>query len=279
MKSITIYALLSCSFFISCTLNNERLKYPFSPPIITINDSILATIFEANGMQAASYNFESLLKEEVRREYISKVDSINNLENDEEFYVENVYSTHPFIYVDTTSFVNYNCNNWHTFRLPNIELVDGVYKQIYPERSTKKSPKIVKGYRVWVANLTDSLLHIELQDGESMAIQEAQDENGNWRPIEYWVNSWCGNSYYFYTMIPNQYAYFNIPVYKGDFKTKLRLKIKNSDTILYSPPFSGSIDLNQFKEPEKFPVSRYNRRRENNLWMGYIYLNQKVINN
>ena len=87
------------------------------------------------------------------------------------------------------------------------------------------------------------------QDGQPMLIQEALDEFGNWRPIEFWLNSSCGMSYKNCVIKSNHYAYYKIRKYKGDFLTKLRVKYKFYDEIRYSPTFNGKINKEQFEQP------------------------------
>ena len=80
-----------------------------------------------------------------------------------------------------------------------------------------------------------------------MMIQEALDEDSLWKPIEYWVYSGCGNSY-FNPLNLNPYTYLMVPIrkYFGEYKTKMRLKLKNGKKIIYSNTFKGSINKSQF---------------------------------
>jgi len=55
--------------------------------------------------------------------------------------------------------------------------------------------KNVKLFPVFIFNTSDSVYSIEMQDLRLIMIQEAIDPNGQWKPIEYWRDSWCGNSY------------------------------------------------------------------------------------
>lgn len=102
-------------------------------------------------------------------------------------------------------------------------------------------------FTAYFINKSDSTFHASRQDGSLIMIQEALNQKGEWQPIEYWVYSGCGNSYFdplelqpgYYTLIP-------IKEYKGSFKTKLRLKMKKDKSIFYSDTFDGSIDIHQF---------------------------------
>ncbi|MCB9195074.1 MAG: hypothetical protein H6600_09450 [Flavobacteriales bacterium] len=102
----------------------------------------------------------------------------------------------------------------------------------------------------YLANTTDTLFKATRQDGSLIMIQEAQNEKGEWKPIEYWVPSGCGNSYFDpLELKPNHFAKVAIVKYSGSFKTQLRLKLRYSRKckVLYSEPFRGSIEPSQFE--------------------------------
>lgn len=144
--------------------------------------------------------------------------------------------------------------------------VDLKHGQIYFQFETSEQPKHLKDDKFtwlknfpedyfvsYLVNTTDSTINIKRQDGSIMAIQEAKNESGKWDPIEYWVHSGCGNSYFDpMRLTPNSYAMIPIRKYEGDFKTEMRLKIKNGKQVFYSSTFEGSINKSQFrKETEK----------------------------
>jgi hypothetical protein len=87
------------------------------------------------------------------------------------------------------------------------------------------------------------------ENGRVIMIQEAKDEHGVWRPIEFWQYSWCGNSYHEEVLLPNNIAIVKVLKYDGDFETELRLKLKSDNTIIYSDSFKGKINKSQFKLP------------------------------
>ncbi|MEM7187826.1 MAG: hypothetical protein AAF466_14345 [Bacteroidota bacterium] len=106
-------------------------------------------------------------------------------------------------------------------------------------------------FEAYLINNTASTLHIDQQDGSLTMIQEALNEDGEWHPIEFWIPSGCGNSYYPLSLKPKQMVLVPIKKYSGDFETQLRLKWKNDEKIFYSAPFLGSINRSQFvKEKE-----------------------------
>ncbi|MDH4471346.1 MAG: hypothetical protein QE487_01995 [Fluviicola sp.] len=104
-------------------------------------------------------------------------------------------------------------------------------------------------FTAYLVNTTDSTFTADRQDGSLIMIQEAQNEKGEWLPIEYWVYSGCGNSYFDpLELEPGKYVLVPIKKYSGNFKTKIRLKFKKDDTLFYSDSFDGSIDKSQFEK-------------------------------
>jgi hypothetical protein len=107
-------------------------------------------------------------------------------------------------------------------------------------------------FTAYLINTTDTTFNVTRQDGSLIMIQEAMDEKGQWQPIEYWVYSGCGNSYFDpLELNPGKYVMIPIKEYHGNFKTKIRLKMKNDKKIIYSESFEGSIDKSQFEKETK----------------------------
>lgn len=108
-------------------------------------------------------------------------------------------------------------------------------------------------FTAYLINTSDSTFKAERQDGSLMMIQEAMNDSGVWQPIEYWVYSGCGNSY-FDPLELDSGKYVTIPIkkYEGSFKTQFRLKMKTNSSIFYSETFEGSLEKSQFeKQTEK----------------------------
>ena len=122
--------------------------------------------------------------------------------------------------------------------------------------------KRYKGRYVFVSNVSDREIELDAQDSRLYAKMQALNQEGKWQDIEYLPSSWCGNSYHTITLKPNHTWKFLTPIYKGTFKTQLRLALiiknnyrdENKSTILYSKPVNGSINLSQFwRKPDYFP--------------------------
>ena len=108
-----------------------------------------------------------------------------------------------------------------------------------------------KGLPCFVYNETSQIKWLLIQDSRIIVIQEAKDSNYNWRPIQIWFWSWCGNSYYRAYIKPKHYLMFKIPLYAGDYYTDLRLKLYSRDAIYYSNWYKGWINYKQFVLPKQ----------------------------
>lgn len=137
-----------------------------------------------------------------------------------------------------------------------------VKNQVYFQFHTATSPdslpsRLLRRYEgkpqdyfiCYLVNNTDSTYLVNRQDGSLIMIREALNEKGSWTPIEYWVYSGCGNSYFNPLELKSGNA-VKIPMqkYSGDFNTQIRLKFKNRGQIIYSDPYSGSINKSLFQK-------------------------------
>ena len=103
------------------------------------------------------------------------------------------------------------------------------------------------GMRVTLINNTQDLLTFAASDSRLAIVQEAQDTDGNWKPVEYLPSSGCGNSYHRVFLAPNHFWAFAAPRYKGTIPTKLRFAMALADgSQLHSNAFYGSVNPDQF---------------------------------
>ena len=103
------------------------------------------------------------------------------------------------------------------------------------------------GMRLMMVNRTKQALKFTACDSRLSIIQEAQDQHGVWKPIEYLPSSWCGNSYHQVQLNPDYYWEFAAPRYRGTSPTKLRFTLKLDDgSLIHSNEFDGSVNLAQF---------------------------------
>lgn len=117
-------------------------------------------------------------------------------------------------------------------------------------------------YSIYVFNKTTDSLKISSQDWHLFLIQEAKNQNGEWKPIEYWKYSWCGNSYLSDKLEPNGILKTETQIYNGNFKTQIRFKLLNDDKIYYSNSMVGFVNLSQFDIPNDITEYRTYQRIE-----------------
>lgn len=125
-----------------------------------------------------------------------------------------------------------------------IEELDKKYfrKRIKEVHSATNNRDFIAG----ISNYTTDTIFIPIQDGSLISIIEAKDERGEWKPIQFWPISGCGNSYHSESILPNQTIFFTVKKNFGNFHTSMRLRLHGSDTIFVSKEFKGSIDKEMF---------------------------------
>lgn len=103
-----------------------------------------------------------------------------------------------------------------------------------------------KSYPVIIENKSDSLYKIGF--GKNVRIiLEALDADGMWKPIEIPYMYRCGTGLTDLYLQSHQITCVLIPVYYGEFRTQLRLRLNNH----LSKPFSASISSKQFNPPKE----------------------------
>jgi hypothetical protein len=113
-------------------------------------------------------------------------------------------------------------------------------------------------YNVYVINTAGDTMFFEAQDSRLYMIVQAKDKSGEWKPIEYLPNSWCGNSYHKLYLPGGAYWKFETPVFEGRYKTSLRISLsyrqspQGKNEIIYSNEIRGSINQGQFWKKKKY---------------------------
>lgn len=101
-------------------------------------------------------------------------------------------------------------------------------------------------FAIYVKNNIKDTLQISCQDSHLFLLQEAKNEKGEWKPIEYWSYSWCGNSYRSRKIGPNEIIKSKSFNYSGSYVTEIRFKLFNNNKVYYSNVLKGTIELSQF---------------------------------
>lgn len=101
------------------------------------------------------------------------------------------------------------------------------------------------GYRLYLANQTDSLVGFLASDSRLSVIAEVYYDK-KWQPIEYLPNSGCGNSYHHLYLKPNEYWEFDVPKFKGKIPVKLRYRLAlGKNSYIYSNEIEASVNKKQ----------------------------------
>jgi len=80
-------------------------------------------------------------------------------------------------------------------------------------------------------------------------IQEALDTDGQWKPIEFSFGMFpCCTCSDEFIIAPKHYSATAIIKYHGDFKTKIRVKLRSHQNVYYSNVISGTINRSQFNQ-------------------------------
>ncbi|MBV8256010.1 MAG: WG repeat-containing protein [Chitinophaga sp.] len=105
---------------------------------------------------------------------------------------------------------------------------------------------LYKGYKVRIINNTDSTIQFNAQDYRLYMSMQAYINN-KWQNLEYFPQSWCGNSYMQIPLNAGNYWELTCPVYEGSQRVKLRFSLlyvngKDVEGEVFSQEFSGSIN-------------------------------------
>lgn len=146
---------------------------------------------------------------------------------------------------------------WYQFFMPR-GVVPPVSKSNLPiafvAQENPQNPTLMQWYLV---NQTQLAYQLPTENGSLLMIQEAQNKEGKWKPVEYWASQWGSGAsmpavHQTLTLEPQKAVMIVAPKYEGVLKTNLRFKFKAVDAkgkkiMLYSPVFRGSVAPTQFE--------------------------------
>jgi hypothetical protein len=106
-----------------------------------------------------------------------------------------------------------------------------------------------KAMVVRLANRTDKVIAFAACDSRLYLVQEALTDFGQWRAVEQFPHTFCGNSYHRVFLEPGEYWELYALPQPGTFKTKLRYRLEpggeqgiaKGGEAIYSNEFEGSI--------------------------------------
>lgn len=143
-------------------------------------------------------------------------------------------------------------NNFPGYFVSGIKKLNDFYS-IYKGKSAivfdiSDSSKFIN---VFLINKTDSSIFVlsDLRSKDIIMVQEAKDLLGTWRPIEFFYYDECFDTIKQSIEIPpDHYACLVSRRYKGTIETEIRFKIESENGNIYSIPFKGSVNKEQFME-------------------------------
>jgi hypothetical protein len=102
--------------------------------------------------------------------------------------------------------------------------------------------------RVWIINNTSDTIRIESEEGYYMCLLQAKNKNAQWKRIEYWVFSDCGNSYMYpkYFSPKSACSFTDNKHDSGNYQTLLRYQLLGHHKLYYSNEFIGRINEDEF---------------------------------
>jgi len=145
-----------------------------------------------------------------------------------------------------------NQNSYNSEFIANSEFK----KQFQTDLKSKVKFKLIASLNpdgkisVYIQNNTSDTISISHQDYKIFILQEAMNENGVWKPIEYWESSDCGNSYGQIKVKPNGIIETKSTKYSGNVKTKIRFKLSADNKAFYSNSLNGTINPDKLILPK-----------------------------
>ena len=226
----TLFAFLSLVLLTTCMSQKEKnndaladFKFPVVEPTASYELFEQGSIFRAVSNYNVLYIGEQ--KDTIRlKGYHSLKKYFYYLEDGLQY--ESPDSAEIIIVVDTSNYLPGESWGMHSLR-------DTLVRTSGP----------AKAYPVYIKNTTGKILDIGA-GGLIPMIMEAKDAKGNWQPIEERFVHMCGTGLSSMFLPPGEIALTTAPVYKGNFKTRMRLNYRG----ILSNEFSGKTFLSQFED-------------------------------
>lgn len=91
---------------------------------------------------------------------------------------------------------------------------------------------------------------------EPWSILEARAPDGQWYPIQYYRPQDCATDMGYLKIAPQEFCVLSLPLFTGNFRTELRLRIETGKQVLLSNTFKGRINRTQFELSPINPIRR-----------------------
>lgn len=217
---ISSLSILACS-------RMEESKRPFKlPVVISIQEPDSLRKFAVQSMVPNSAHLVGGV--------FAFTDTINLLTEKPESNTEEFYRPKRFAAYDSLS-------------SDGLEIHPNYTSNIYQNAHRPFNPGTLY-YPIYLVNQTPKTKLLYGTDGYVVSIQEAQDSAGRWYPIESRVHNTC--SIWRIQLAPQHFVMLLLHKYKGNFKTKLRVRLQNGEQTYVSQPYEGWINPQQFRLDE-----------------------------
>lgn len=256
-------------FFSSCNKKEEseypRLIVPKVKKSIRVNSKGMLRMFSDYPL-AINFNKDTILKKEVDFKSLDK--HCVGFKD-----IDTILPRYNFkIILDTTYLISLKGFHYQNLSLPdekNLIINGKIDNKIPNETQISESNKITSRYFNKTFALLDDYINcyslLIYNKGSEPTyfksikmIQEAKDVDGKWKPIEFFQTTpTCVVTNMFLKFNPKQYQAFAVMKYNGNFKTKLRVKVKINNEIYYSNEFSGQINKSQFNKDYALKYVRF----------------------
>lgn len=263
MKIKTIVLSLILGVFISCQtdLDNPEIYEFVKPKIVNtqFDDSVKSTKFKAGFVSGVFPSFVG------KYSFTNRID-INPQKRDTTIF-EDFFREYSYIELEDSIDVN----GFELIVDYEQSVMYDEYSYMYPD-----SDSFYEYYPVYFVNSTKTDKMFFGKDRYAFGIQEAFDNDSNWRPIEKRGFDFCGNGHWGLVVHPNEFVVVLMRKYEGVFKTGIRVRFVLGESVYVSKPFEGTINPNQFNVQDSLYLEKLRERIGNAAtWLFYGYPLQK----
>lgn len=251
-----LFLLLAILLFFSCEKKREislpRLTVAEVKNVVSVNSQDMLNIYTFIPL-ACNFN-----KDEKVKEFLFRFSDIKT----KKIPFDTIIPKYDLkIIIDTSYVIHNNFFEYEFVQRPKDVIQDGLINGKIPiELELINSSNKINNYSNYVSKLMDKyvncypLLIYNNSNNEVFLntefIQEAKDIDGKWKPIEFsFMYEMCGTGKDIQsTLDKKKYYAFSIIKYEGNFKTKIRVKLRNNNHIYYSNEVDGVINRSQFDQ-------------------------------
>lgn len=234
-------------------------------PGVLLAQSETDTCF-GNGMRRAWYESSAIQKRETKINgpeiFQVHVDTSRKASN----FISGSEDYYKVRIMETEFMLSYEVSNWDSLSgtQKNEWVINEKRRALHQLDSIHTYNNETNKLEVLVWNNSPDTVSLTIQDGSFQCILEAKNGVGEWQPIDLWIFSNCGNSYYRRHFAPQESSsfVFDLP-HTGSFETQLRFKLRLEEKkYCYSNVFNGKIDLCNFISSGKLAYYQSLRNRQ-----------------